>query len=121
MIDESIVYWILKLDDFKSVITVFAVLSGAFTIFLIASFMISLSCEDCENASHFKKYSLVGVIVFVLLLIANSFIPSTNQMLAIKVIPKITNNGIVEKLNADGKDVYELGVKAIKNKLSSMK
>lgn len=38
-------------------------------------------------------------------------------MCMIKVIPMLTNSEMVQQLNKDGKEIYELGIKKIKEEL----
>lgn len=49
---------------------------------------------------------------------ARSLLPTTKQMAMIKVIPMIANSKAIETMSNDAKEIYTLGIKAIKEQLT---
>ena len=53
--------------------------------------------------------------------LAKTFIPSTKQMAAIKVLPAIARSEIASEMSADAKELYRMGFSAIKETLTGKK
>lgn len=88
-------YWIIRLDEIKNFIDSSAwfslILGGAFLFFW---FFASLSgTKSVVNVASIWPYPLLGGIF---LFICHCFIPTTNEMIAIYLLPRIINN---ESLN----------------------
>lgn len=121
MISEFSLYWILKLDDICRAL--FALSLTAFAISMITGFIWGVQTTEGEYAAArtarniCKKSLLISVILFSVY----TFIPTTKQIAAIKVIPAITNSDIASELSEDAKSVYRLGVQAIKDYLTTDK
>ena len=117
MITESSIYWILKLDDIR---TLFGVLTFALGIVSFASLLTWAinSPEGSRIADSAKKFLLISLSSCMLCAATVTFMPSTKQMAAIKVLPKIVNSEIVGEVSADVKEIYRMGVAAIKEALS---
>lgn len=93
-------YWIIKLDSFGNVSFFFAVLTGLATIISIIGLLFSLFSEDFkEYLSNWKRViKYVVMPIFILFLSVAVFLPTTKEMAAIIVIPKIINNEKVQEL-----------------------
>jgi hypothetical protein len=132
VITESEMYWLTRLDAVKDVCQVFMivaiVLSVASFIVLIISKIISLcnesydfSAKDIKGAlAIYKLFRWIFYPIFGLMLVfimAFTFIPSTKEYAAIKVIPAIANNPELQK---DLGDVYKLGVEWLKGSLKQL-
>ena len=125
MITASEIYWILKLDAIRDVFFMFSIFTGIFGLAMVISWGIN-SVSDCdwidkkakELAAACKKQFFITVPILALLVIATAMIPSTKQMAAIKVIPAIANSEIVGELSADVKELYRMGINAIKEQLT---
>ena len=125
MITASEIYWILKLDAIQNAFITFAILTGFFGVAMVIFGGVN-SIEDYdwrdkktkEFAVACKKRFFITVPIFALLTIATAMIPSTKQMAAIKVIPAIANSVIVGELSADAKEIYRMGISAIKEQLT---
>ena len=98
MITTAQMYWIVILDNIT--ITT-AILSILFTAGTIVAFIFA-ACED--DHWWLPSMSLTMMLVFVAVA---TFVPSTKQMAAILVVPKMANN---EKLQTVGNKLYELAV-----------
>ena len=126
MITESAIYWILKLDDIKTFfwlpIIICAILSVVFLLFSIVSFFESLPCPSDEEKKYTKftvKFCLIAASIWISLSCINCFIPSTKQMAMIKVIPAITNSEFAADMSKDAKELYKMGIEAIKEQLTN--
>ena len=110
-ITPSFIYWITRLDGiniFFHVINVFSTIS--LIIFIIILIFLKLGNDRGSNAYHisiiskcFKLATLICLISSMLLL----FIPSTKEMCAMYVIPKIANS---EEVKNVGKEFYDLAL-----------
>ena len=126
MITESQIYWILKLDEIRGVFVIGLIAVGVFScLSLIAwgfqSIDASFDQENIERSKAARKYFFRSAIIAALLSIPTSLIPSTKQMAMIKVIPMIANSEIVGEMSADAKEIYKLGINAIKEQLTGHK
>jgi hypothetical protein len=91
-------YWITSLD---SVVAASLFVAVIFAVFAFITFGIML-----DNCIHWLAPFLSGFMAFIFLLIV-VFTPSTKQMAAILIIPKIANSEKVEKI---GNGLYDLAV-----------
>ena len=96
------VYWITRLDS----IGVFFGLFGFFLLFCCTgSLIVTCDKEACDVAKNFWEWwvvcSSVGLIFFVI----SCLVPSTKEMAAIILIPKIANN---EKVAAMPSKIVDL-------------
>jgi hypothetical protein len=125
MITASEIYWILKLDAIQNVFLAFSVFTGMFGLAMVICWGVnSVTAYDFDDkkikefAAACRKRFFVTVLFFALLVIATAMTPSTKQMAAIKVIPAIANSEIVGELSADAKELYRMGINAIKEQLT---
>lgn len=100
MITTTQMYWLMTLD---SICLVSGVLSVVLAFLTIAAFCASV--EDREAVSRWLAVVL-GMAAALMLAIA-VFTPTTKQMAAILVVPKIANS---EKVQVAGDKLYDLAV-----------
>ena len=121
MITESSMYWILKLDDFCTLFKVFVFLTGIFSVVVAISSAVKAANvyddDDRKFVETTKKYFFRSAILTIILALIIALLPSTKQMAMIKVLPKIANSEIVGEMSADAKEIYRMGIKAIKESL----
>lgn len=91
------IYWITRLDEIGCVLTVLAFFVGFYVLFMLMS-TIGFPNDEPQWKKERAKYFFYGVTVFFALLFGNALIPSTKDMAAIIVIPKIVNNKQVAEL-----------------------
>jgi hypothetical protein len=120
MITESELYWILKLDDIRTFFIGCTVFLGIASVALIV-ITISHSFEPIFTDSSWRKHKFTRLAVYIALTvfaIALALLPSTKQMAAIKCIPAIVNSEAAKNVSSDTKELYKLGVSALKEKLT---
>ena len=115
MISESFIYWFTRLDHLHSFITSFYPLP---IIFCVISFMVWICCSigkicvkddndvELESilakiASCLKKTFVWAFIIALSLSIVRTMLPTTKEMAAIYVIPKIANNENVQEVGSE--------------------
>jgi hypothetical protein len=116
------VYILLKVDAFKEFLTVIAVLSIIIHMTIIGIIMLwkdeyHYVPEYIENISV-KKMIKTFVISFIFYFSIIAFVvlvPSTKQIIAMYVIPKITNEENIEMLNQHSKQVLDIILEKIEN------
>lgn len=101
-ITPSLIYWITRLDGFVETCTllaaatfVAAILAGAFFFSLV------MDEEDKTNTQYIciKRLFISLVASCVIFWTSAGFIPSTKEMAAIKVIPKIANSERIQNIS----------------------
>jgi len=98
MITTMQMYWLVILDNVVGVSIWLAVLSFAFFMFAGVG----------AAVGELPKWpALVSVCVGLLALVTLTFVPSTKQMAAIIVVPKLANS---EKVQTVGNQLYDLAV-----------
>lgn len=116
MITNSFIYWFTRLDHIHSFLDGFDVFSSCLIIFSIIVFVIAWGIKQyaCDNeeklmALTVKKFAIwtfcIAGIFNIMICTCLVFIPTTKEMAAIYVIPKIVNN---EKLNNIGNEMLNL-------------
>lgn len=99
MITPMQMYWLLKLDDIR---TLCAFLIG----FAILVIVISLTaCEDERLKKKATICFLLGFFGLALSGCAITFLPSTKQMAAIYVVPAIANNEKIQQIGGKTLDI----------------
>ena len=117
MITPTQMYWLVKLDDMRHVLScimwlpiVLAVVVG---VMAFATFMMTIDGDretKKEAVSDIARLAILFVsmlLIVVALQVAVAFVPSTKQMAAIIVVPKIANS---EKVQTVGNQLYDLAV-----------
>ena len=126
---ESMVYWITRLDGIRGLcfgIQTFAVLFAILGIIAaIVALCISFTAEeegsddDARIANSICKFAgKVWIPAFCIAMacsLARTFTPTTKEMIAIKVIPQITNVDNVEKIKDVSKDMLDVTVDWLKD------
>ena len=100
MITPMQMYWLVTLDNIVDMFCVFTVLS------IVAAIMGMCYVGETGNSSA-KWIPIMSIVVATLSFVGAVFIPSTKQMAAIIVVPKIVNN---EKMQMAGNKLYDLAV-----------
>lgn len=122
MITESSIYWILKLDDFCTLFKVFTFLTGIFSVIVVIFLAVKSATiyddDDRKAVKTAKKYFFRSAILTFILSSIIALLPSTKQMAMIKVLPAIANSEIVGEMSVDAKEIYRMGIAAIKEALS---
>ena len=98
MITTTQMYWIVILDN---IIVATVILMGIFLIGSIAAF------GYASTERNHWWLPILSSIALLTTLVIGAFIPSTKQMAAILVVPKIANS---EKVQTVGNRLYELAV-----------
>lgn len=122
MITASEIYWILKLDAIQNVFIIFSFLTSLFGIAMAilwgANSSVDAYFDNEKKATVCRKRFFITIPIFVLLVIVTAMIPSTKQMAAMKLIPAIANSEIARELSGDAKELYRMGINAIKEQLT---
>ena len=107
-ITPSLIYWISRFDYIQALCMLIGLLGAL-------AFLIPMMFEYCSyNIINTKR--LIGSIAMVLIFVASMFIPSTKEMIAIIVIPKLANN---EKIVEIGSDLHNVAIKWLKDQYSN--
>ena len=106
MITTSEMYWLTRLDDINCALGLFSILGGVatFLLYVVGAFEYADAPDRRRQVWQIAGRALSSVI---LALIVGTFIPTTKEMAAILVIPKIVNN---EKVQDAGNKLYDLAV-----------
>lgn len=121
MITESELYWILKLDDIRDLLTGCTIILGIISIVLIVMTIVQGYAEALFDDSDWRRSLFARLAVYITLIvfsIALALLPSTKQMAAIKGIPAIINSEAAKVIESDAKELYKLGVDTLKEKLA---
>ena len=94
-------YWLVMLDNLTGGLVVILAMCGLFSIFG------GLTLGMIEKEELFLPIMKKLLVVAAVSLLCLTFIPSTKQMAAILIVPKIANN---EKVQTIGNKVYDLAV-----------
>ena len=95
MITESELYWILKLDDIRDLLTGCTIILGIISIVLIVMTIVQGYAEALFDDSDWRRSLFARLAVYITLIvfsIALALLPSTKQMAAIKGIPANDGN-----------------------------
>ena len=126
-ITESQIYWILKLDTIVAMFVFLLIVTAILSCIIFVTWVVektSIYYEDehkNKKVKFLKNCLIVLINIFVVSLLGTTFIPTTKQMAMIKVVPVIANSETIGNMSKDGKEIYQLGVDAIKKKLSDGK
>ena len=105
---ELDVYWILKLDSIR------ALLIGLGIILFWICIMFRTFYENMR-----KSWCIFGMSFGVILFITGVMVPTTKEICAIKVMPKVVNSPEFATIKKDLGEVYTLGMDYIKTTLSN--
>lgn len=119
---ESMIYWITRLDEIREfcygiqkLAVVFAVL-GIIIALVAVCIKITAEVEGSDNdarvaSSICKIVCKVWIPAFCIAMVCSftrTFIPTTKEMIAIKVIPQIASTENVEKIKDISKDMLDI-------------
>ena len=119
---ESMIYWITRLDGIHGfcfgiqTIAVISTIIGA-TVALVAvcikvSSEVEESDDDARVASGTCKIAckvwIPAFCIAIMCSLARTFMPTTKEMIAIKVIPQIANVNNIEKIKDISKDMLDI-------------
>ena len=117
MITPTQMYWLVKLDDMRCAFADLMWLPIAWIVITaIVSFTAFLAMADEDDSRrakalrYIKKAMLLCIpmlFLAVIIQLTAAFVPSTKQMAAIIVVPKIANS---EKVQTVGNKLYDLAV-----------
>ena len=91
-------YWITRLNGI-------CITLGVLSALLIIMSLIIIGATLDQDSRKYSNKMLIAPIIGVLLIIVNVFIPSTKQMCAILIIPKIVNN---ERIQGNANKLFQL-------------
>ena len=110
-------YWLVKLDDLQHAVTHLTWLPVTWVVITAIVAVVAIAAADCEDKDtkervwrRIKNAMLLCIPMLflgVVIQFTAALIPSTKQMAAIIVVPRIANN---EKVQAAGNKLYELAV-----------
>lgn len=114
------IYFILKLNSFHDALTCFIGIAAGIAIFLSFIRFISMDkyvqyFDSGQWKKTIKKLIIGAIIAGTLSLIT----PTTNQAIAIMLIPKITNSETVQELPEDFRTLKEDIMKMIEHKVDN--
>lgn len=102
MVTPMQLYWITRLD---SLCVLLAIAMGLFLlaagVFAIAGFVEGgsiLNDDSDETSKRYFRWSLKSCIVALTILTLSCFVPSTKEMAAIVVVPRIANSESVQEI-----------------------
>ena len=94
-------YWLVMLDNIINCLIVIFAMCAMFFVFGIPML------GALEKEELFLPLAKKALVVMVALVLSLTFIPTTKQMAAIMIVPKIANS---EKVQTIGNKVYDLAV-----------
>ena len=111
LITTAQMYWLTRLSPLGNGLTTITILLLICTVGLLIAggIMQDDICNDCthEIGIKFIKISPLLAVMAVVLLIANCLLPTTREMAAIMIVPRIANS---EKVQTVGNQLYDLAV-----------
>lgn len=109
MITQTQLYWITRLDAIDKLLTGFGIVAILSSIALgfLGSMMINLDEDDTTKSTGRSAIRLIPIsgAIAILMFAINAFIPTTKEMAAIVVIPRVANSETVQQL---GKGVVDM-------------
>ena len=119
---ESMIYWITRLDglhEFCHGIQIIAVIStviGAIVAIVAVCIKVSSELEESDDDARFAssickiacRVLISAFCIAIMCSLVRIFMPTTKEMIAIKVIPQIANGENVEKIKDISKDMLDI-------------
>lgn len=103
MITTAQMYWLTRLDCFCGLAFVVAIVSVLLPIFV----SLAVTHDEASAASAFFRTLKWTALPLVISLCVLMFVPTTKEMAAILIVPRIANS---EKVQQAGNKLYELAV-----------
>lgn len=109
MITAGFMYWLTRLDDIREIMMVIGIAGAILTPFMFMMFL-GPFFDDMENGAALRRRLLTVFVplfaaVTALVAVGRAFVPSTKDMAAIVVVPRIANSETTKEL---GEGVVEL-------------
>ena len=102
MITPMQMYWLLKLDDIRTLCG----FSAGFMLFVVVIALVAYKDDEEESVKKGATASFVfGLLGLGLLSCVLTFLPSTKQMAAIYVVPAIANNEKIQQIGGKTLDI----------------
>lgn len=100
MITPSTIYWLTRCDAIKALTTGLAFVSAALAVFVFVASKMSeeMSEEETTKNPFGRGFYKTALAIFITALLGSTFLPSTKEMAAIIVIPRIANAKNVQQL-----------------------
>jgi predicted transporter len=111
---EMEIYWLLKLDTLSAIAILFAVLSGIAIIWFAGWKCVNISDEKVKRREKIctikmPKFLLpTAIFLFLIFMSTSVLVPTTMQMVKMKVIPILVSNKNVDKLKQIPEKVLNL-------------
>ena len=119
---ESMIYWITRLDGIHGfcfgiqTIAVISTIIGATVAFVALCIKVSSYEESDDDDARFAsgickiacKVWIPAFCIAIMCSLARTFMPTTKEMIAIKVIPQIANVNNIEKIKDISKDMLDI-------------
>ena len=126
---ESMIYWITRLDGIHSFFLGLQVISIILTAvgitIALTTACLKASAELDESSDEVRIYDYVFKLALKVLIpafciamtcsLTRTFMPTTKEMIAIKVIPQITSVDNVEKIKDVSKDMLDITAEWLKD------
>jgi len=113
-------YWLVKLDDLQEFAILVAILAGIASIFLAIA---AVACCDDDIIKVCAKWIKRTLLLCVVFAFVAALIPSTKQMAAIIIVPKIANaieqNDQLKQLPSKVVDLADAWITELKPKAES--
>ena len=130
---ETTMYWITRLDGVRSLLNGSGILCGVVffvgALFWVIAASIRKANERYNRDDHVdsdwaqakaientaKPFALWGLALSTALSVAHVFIPTTREMVAIKVVPAIASPDMCEKLKDVSRDFVDVAAEWLKD------
>ena len=125
MITENTIYWITRLDNIRYMsvlVCLIGILVGAFAFYRWWDIHDRWWLSEDSYLAHMAWVFFPGLLAAVLFLVGCGillFVPSTKEMVAIKLIPKIVNSEFTQKeLPEEAKELCTLAKRLLADKVT---
>lgn len=119
---ESMIYWITRLDGIHGfcfgiqTIAVISTVIGAIVALVAVCIKVSSEVEEFDDGARVAsgickiacKVWIPAFCIAIMCSLARTFMPTTKEMIAIKVIPQIANVNSIEKIKDISKDMLDI-------------
>lgn len=121
LISPITLYWILRLDSINEFFEVMAVFSTICWLIFAFMYHAAKAYGDHETVVVGKCGLRWCIPLIILGLVGFMFIPTTKEACAIYGIPKVLNNPQIQELGHKTIDIVDIGLDAIKERLTENK
>lgn len=115
-ITPATLYWITRLDEINDLF-MFIIIFGTCALAMLSVANVVAACNTYDDEAVFlkkitSKWIKILLFPWVLALFGIIFVPTSKEMAMIYVVPQITESQVIKQ---DIPEVYDLGVKALKD------